>query len=817
AYHVARDGVMVATVTTGSDYIDWTAQANTTYSYSVSAVDVAGNESGATTAAPVTTGKAPNPVFADGFESGDLSAWTTTHGLTVQGATVHTGAQAAEGNTTTGAAYARKTLPASYPDVYARVAFDVVAQPDQVNLLRLRDPAGASLGYAYIETTGQLGYHNDALGTNTLSGVAPSAGWHVLELHRAADAAGTSTGALELWLDGAPVTDLSDTSLDVGAAPVGGVQIGETQTGQTYDVVFDDVAVGTSRLGTAADTTAPDVPTGLSATATAPFSADLTWTASSDDVAVTGYDVTRDGVVVASLGAVTAWTDSGTVAGSDHTYTVRARDAAGNVSAWSAPATVTQPPAAVPVFSDGFETGDLSAWTTTSNLGVQTADVRSGSYAAQANVTAAPGYAKRTLPATYTDAYSRVAFNAASMGTQVTLLRLRDTPTGNGGYVYLSATGRLAFRSDALMAGTVSGVAPGPGWHALELHLAIDTTTSTSGRVEVWLDGAPVPALTISGIDLGTAPVGVLQIGDTAVATADIRFDDAAFSTTRLGPAGDTSAPTAPDSLTATANSPFDVGLAWNASTDDVGVTRYDVYRDGTLLATLPGAATTYDDPTVAASTGYGYTVRARDAAGNVSPSAIATVTTPAPAAPVWSNGFETGDLTGWTTTAGLTVESTDVNTGAFAAEGSTTVGNTFAKKTLPATYTDAYAQVAFEIKSQPGQVNLLRLRTSAGGSIAFLYVNTSGKLGLHIDGNPSTEIVSGVLPGTGWHTLQLHADITGGNTEVWLDGTKVSALSLSGVNLGVAPVGAMQIGDATPARTYDVVFDDAAFSTSRL
>src|SRR5205814_42362 len=70
------------------------------------------------------------------------------------------------------------------------------------------------------------------------------------------------------------------------------------------------------------------------------------------------------------------------------------------------------------------------------------------------------------------------------------------------------------------------------------------------------------------------------------------------------------------------------VALAWDASTDDVGVTGYDVVRDGTVIGSVAG--TSYTDGTVAPSTTYSYAVRAKDAAGNTSAaSAPVPVTTP--------------------------------------------------------------------------------------------------------------------------------------------------------------------------------------------
>jgi hypothetical protein len=59
------------------------------------------------------------------------------------------------------------------------------------------------------------------------------------------------------------------------------------------------------------------------------------------------------------------------------------------------------------------------------------------------------------------------------------------------------------------------------------------------------------------------------------------------------------------------------VALSWTASTDNVGVTGYQIFRNGTQVGTSTG--TTFTDSGLAASTTYTYTVKATDAAGNVS------------------------------------------------------------------------------------------------------------------------------------------------------------------------------------------------------
>ncbi|MEU2060875.1 glycoside hydrolase family 6 protein [Streptomyces sp. NPDC013455] len=94
-------------------------------------------------------------------------------------------------------------------------------------------------------------------------------------------------------------------------------------------------------------------------------------------------------------------------------------------------------------------------------------------------------------------------------------------------------------------------------------------------------------------------------------------------------PGGDTTAPTAPTGLKATGKTSSSVSLAWTAATDDTGVSGYDVYRDGTKVTASPVAGTAFTDTGLSAGTAYSYTVRARDAAGNVSvPSTALSVTT---------------------------------------------------------------------------------------------------------------------------------------------------------------------------------------------
>jgi len=82
-------------------------------------------------------------------------------------------------------------------------------------------------------------------------------------------------------------------------------------------------------------------------------------------------------------------------------------------------------------------------------------------------------------------------------------------------------------------------------------------------------------------------------------------------------PSADTQAPTAPTNLAASSITQTTATLSWTASTDNVGVTGYDVYINGSLLGT--STTTSYNATGLTAATTYSFYVKARDAAGNVS------------------------------------------------------------------------------------------------------------------------------------------------------------------------------------------------------
>ncbi|MFG2535863.1 discoidin domain-containing protein [Streptomyces sp. NPDC048511] len=87
---------------------------------------------------------------------------------------------------------------------------------------------------------------------------------------------------------------------------------------------------------------------------------------------------------------------------------------------------------------------------------------------------------------------------------------------------------------------------------------------------------------------------------------------------TRKGDSGDTQAPTAPSGLAFTEPSAGQIKLTWQASSDNKGVTGYEIYADNVLRKSVAGDVTTWTDTQPAGAT-VSYVVRARDAAGNIS------------------------------------------------------------------------------------------------------------------------------------------------------------------------------------------------------
>lgn len=152
------------------------------------------------------------------------------------------------------------------------------------------------------------------------------------------------------------------------------IKIVDSATGGFGHINVDDVNVPVS--SGAADTEAPAAPMNLAATGTTKDSVSLGWTISTDNIGVTGYLVYRNGVQVATSTTAT-YTDSGLTTNTPYVYTVKAKDAAGNISAASNSVTATTQAAQETgsLTNHDFEGGNLSGWIIVSGNAFSDADV----------------------------------------------------------------------------------------------------------------------------------------------------------------------------------------------------------------------------------------------------------------------------------------------------------------------------------------------------------------------------------------------------------------------------------------------------------
>lgn len=223
--------------------------------------------------------------------------------------------------------------------------------------------------------------------------------------------------------------------------------------------------------------------------------------------------------------------------------------------------------------------------------------------------------------------------------------------------IRVDGSGKIVRNGDCSVAETSSGIVfigvgnGGDDLHTRQLSPDPCGTPGYTSAVSSYGDGYDFVAIRQNGDPViydGTAQApttpteryGFTQFsisGSTATVTAYNTngevLDQFTLTSTGTGGSSDSTTPSIPTGLSATTISSSQINLSWNASTDNVGVAGYRIYRGGTLLSSA--TSTGYSDTGLSASTTYSYTVAAYDAAGNTSSqSSGATATTSSGAAP---------------------------------------------------------------------------------------------------------------------------------------------------------------------------------------
>jgi hypothetical protein len=451
-----------------------------------------------------------------------MSQWTNS-GLVAQQQEVFAGSYAARGTSTGLATYARRAVSPARTELYYSLRFKIISRgSNSVYFMRFRSADNMSILGVYIANNGKLSYRNDVARVVTNSNTPVTLGaWHELQVRARING---STGEVEVWYDGARITALSKTE-SLGTAQISFVQLGENATGLSYDLAFDQVAVSTGFIGTTSTATPTVTPTGTSsATST-----------------VTGTSVATGTATIISTSTNTSTPTQAPTATLTSTVT----------------ASIT--PAGPGLFEDGFETGNMSQWSSSVGLVVQQQEVFSNSYAARGTTTNAAMYAYEDLSTGQNDIYYRLRFKLISQGPNtVYLMKFRTGSPSDASIlgVYISNAGKLGYRNDTAGGGSVTSktsITAGV-WHELQARVRIN---GSAGEVAIWLNGSQVADLSKTE-NLGATPVKRLQLGDNTTArTYDIAYDEIAassiFITTSIGQGqGNKVAPTHTSQVTAT-------------------------------------------------------------------------------------------------------------------------------------------------------------------------------------------------------------------------------------------------------------------------
>jgi chitodextrinase len=410
------------------------------------------------------------------------------------------------------------------------------------------------------------------------------------------------------------------------------------------------------------DTVAPTAPT-LAASGTTQTTTNLSWSGATDNVAVTGYDVYKDGILLGST-ATTSYAVSGLTASTTYAFTVKAKDAAGNASVASnsvsvttlAPVVDTTAPTAPTLSASGTTSSatNLSWSGATDNVGVTGYDVyQNGVFKAS---TAATTYAVSGLTASTAYSFYVIAKDAAGNSSVVSNTVTITTLTASLAYCTSLGSSTADERIGKVVFGTINNTSTGTAGYEDFTALSTNATAGTANTITItpaWTSTTYAEGYAVfidynkNGVftDAGetvwtkaaatTTPVsGTFTIPTTATLGATrmrvamkynaIPTSCETFSygqvedyTVNIQAAVvDTTAPTVP-TLTASGTTATATNLSWSGATDNVAVTGYDVYKDGALLAST--ASTTYAVTGLTASTTYTFTVKAKDAAGNVS------------------------------------------------------------------------------------------------------------------------------------------------------------------------------------------------------
>jgi fibronectin type 3 domain-containing protein len=653
---------------TTTSYADTAVVGGTTYFYKVTAEDNAGNASPASNQATanVPVGPPPGLVAAYGFDTGSGTAVVDQSGTGNNGTLTNaTWAGAGAGKFGNALSFNGTNASVSVPDsssldLTSGMTIEGWVNPTTVSGFRtvILKERPNNLTYGLYSSSDSGRPQSEIVVGPSRIIVGPSS----IPVNAWTHLAATFDGATQrLYVNGTLVGSLASSGTIATSSNM--LKIGGNAIwGEWFSGLIDEVRIYNRALSageiqadmnvsiTSPDGTPPSAPGTLTAAGTL-TSAQLSWTAATDNVGVVRYNVyrsTTSGFTPSLANRVaqptsTAYTD--TVGSGTYYYRVAAEDAAGNIGPASNQASATVGDTTVPsapgtlTATGGIGRATLAWGAATDNVGVTRYNVyrstTAGFIPGPTNRIGQPtgtSYVDNTTPGIYFYKVTAedAAGNAGPTSNEATATVTSDTsapsaPTGLLGPV-TGSTVNLSWTASSDNVGvvrynvhrsTTSGFTPSSG-----NRIAQPTSTSYSD----------------AGLASGTYYYRVTAedaAGNISTASAELTAS-----------VGDATAPSAPGTLTASASGTT-VSLQWTAASDNVGVVRYNVHR-GTISGFTPSTANrvaqptglTYSDASLAPGT-YFYKVTAEDAAGNVGPvSNTASGTVADTTSPTTPSGF---------------------------------------------------------------------------------------------------------------------------------------------------------------------------------
>ena len=392
----------------------------------------------------------------------------------------------------------------------------------------------------------------------------------------------------------------------------------------------------------------PTTPTVVKVTSATDTTVGLSWTASTDDVGVTGYGLYLSGARTTETTGTTGQF-TGLKCGTTYTLAVDAKDAEGlrsapaTLSAATSPCSPTTPPSSstgsiTQTIANGATLKGVVSWYAVYDANGDKVEDDPGSveWRIDGNLVRTEvdvpfgddaSFWPSTSVANGTHTFEVRAVNGAGTvlaKNTVTATVANTTPSSSTG----SITQTIA--NGATLKGVVS-------WYAV-YDANGDKVEDDPGSVEWRIDGNLVrtevdvpfgddasfwPSTSVAN---GTHTFEVRAVNGAGTVLAKNTVTATVANTTPPPSTGDTVAPSQPANLKVMSASATNVGVAWSPSTDNVGVTAYDVYRGSTLTATTPQTNATLTG--LSCGNAYQVGVDANDAAGNSSPPASMAVTT---------------------------------------------------------------------------------------------------------------------------------------------------------------------------------------------